>query len=162
MKQTALLSIFSLALAAAAGCGAARLKKANHLLDDVRGYHDGIRWGKLAQAAVRLPPAERDAFVDEREELADELRIADVELVRVRYVKGQMRAKVRVQYIWHLDSRGIVHKTWADEIWERRGKRWILEDEHRAHGEPMPGLAEPPAKPEKAARGSVAAGRKQK
>jgi hypothetical protein len=152
----------SLALIMSFGCGASRLKRANHLLDDVRRYHDGIRWGKLAQAAVRLPPAERDAFVNEREELGEDLRIADYELVRVRYVKGQMRAKVRVQYIWHLDSRGIVHKTWADQMWERLGKRWILRDEHRAHGEPMPGLAEPPPEAAGGDDSPVAARRNQK
>lgn len=138
------------ALIAAAGCGTNKLKRANKLLDDVRGYHEAIRWNKPAQAAVRLPMAERDAFVNEREELAEDLRVSDYELVRVRYAKGnKLRAKVRVRYEWHLDSRGILHKTWANEEWERQGKRWILKDEHRAHGEPMPGLAEPPEKPAK-------------
>lgn len=166
MTKTMLISVAAVALVSTAGCGASRLKRANHLLDDVRGYHDGIRWGKLGQAAVRLPKAEREAFVNEREELADDLRIASYELVRVRYAKGKMRAKVRVQYVWHLDSRGIVHKTWANQEWERQGKRWILQDEHRAHGEPMPGLAEPPPKSDEAgdrdAGGPVAVDRHEK
>jgi hypothetical protein len=155
----ALALALALALAAAAvGCGTSKLKRANHLLDDVRGYNEGLRWNKLAQAAVRLPMAERDAFVNEREALAEELRIGDYELIRVRYDEGnKLRAKVRVKYVWHLDSRGIVHTTWARQEWERVGKRWLLSDEHRAHGEPMPGLAEPP--PEDDA--SVAAKRKQ-
>lgn len=140
------------------GCGG-KLKRANHLLDDVRGYHEGIRWNKFDQAAVRLPLRERDAFVNEREELSEDLRIADYELLRVRYARGnKLEAKVRVRYDWHLDSRGILHKTWANEVWERQGKRWILKDEHRAHGEPMPGLAEKPDKDDKKAKNPSVAG----
>ena len=129
--------------AAVAACGA-RPKRATLLLDDVHGYHDGVRWEKFAQAAVRLPVPERADFIEERLELAEELRIADVELIRVHYRgKGEMAAEVSVRYLWHLDSRGIVHKTWAREEWERQGKRWILTRQVRTRGEPMPGLEEP-------------------
>lgn len=148
MTKSAILVAAALALAA---CGA-RPKRATALLDDVRGYHDGIRWEKFAQAAVRLPPPERDAFIEEREALAEDLRIADVELLRVHFVgNGKMRAKVLVRYTWLLDSRGIVHKTWAHEVWARRGKRWMIEKNQRSRGEPMPGLEEPPEAAEPAA-----------
>lgn len=135
--------IFLLAVALAlASCGS-HSKRAAPLLDDVRGYHDGVRWAYFAQAAVRLPGPERDAFIEEREDLADDLRIADYEITRVRYAAGKMAADVDVKYTWHLDSRGIVHTTTAREKWERRGKRWVLLEEERRRGEPMPGLAEP-------------------
>ncbi len=143
MKKWAFLIIAILC-----ACGGSSMKRANMLLDDVRGYHDGLRWERFSQAVLRLPPAERGEFLEVRDELSDDLRISDYDIVRVHYLKKDMRAEVVVKYMWHLDSRGIVHRTSAREIWERRGKRWILTSEIRSRGKEMPGLDEPEKEPE--------------
>lgn len=113
------------------------------LLESVTTYNDGVRWDRLAIAASRVPPAERDEFVDERDELAEDLEITDWEVKRVRQ-EGAARARVHVKYTWYRSDEGVVHETHADQRWERRGKAWLILEEHRLRGEPMPGLAEPP------------------
>ena len=111
------------------------------LMESVRAYNEGVRWQRFTAAAVAVPPAERDQFLDEREELADDLRITDYEVVRVAS-HAAAAADVQVKMTWFLDSRGTVHDTWIRQRWERQGKAWRVVDERRVRGEAMPGLAE--------------------
>lgn len=136
MKRLVLL------LAAAAGCSAANPKNAD-LVADVRGYGEGIRWGDFNAAALRLRPLHRTVFMDQREQLAEDLRVADWEMRRMTYSEDRNRAEVHIEWTWLLDSRGIVHTTVTRQAWSRHGKNWILDREERLRGEPMPGVAEP-------------------
>jgi hypothetical protein len=130
-------------LAVAGACGAASRHNGNDLVDQVRRYNEGLKWRRYPAAAVHIAPAERNAFLDERADLDDDLRIDLWELKRVGYTPGADRAQVRVEYTWHLDSRGIVHKTTSRQRWERHGDHWLVVDERRVRGEEMPGLPEP-------------------
>ena len=126
---------------AAAACGAPQ--RPAELREDVREYGDGLRWANLPAAAAHSPTRERAEFIAEREELVDDLRIGDWEVERVDWKTPDRAAAVRVTWTWHLDSRGLVHKTVTEQQWERHGKRWFLIAEERRRGEPMPGVAEP-------------------
>jgi hypothetical protein len=152
MRETILVALLGVCASACAGSP----KRASLLIDDVRGYNDGIRWQNQAQAAVRIPPAEREPFFDEREEVEEDLRISDYELTRMHTSSRGQRALVHVKWTWHLDSRGVVHTTTTAQKWRLYGKRWLMIDEKRLRGEPMPGMAEPP---EPAPRRSPTAGR---
>lgn len=112
------------------------------LVPQVTAYNDGVRWGRLATAAAYVPPAERSDFIDRRDELSDDLRITDYELVRIE-PRGDAAARVHVKYVWYLDTEGVVRTTHADQAWARRGKSWLLVDEVRLRGPEMPGLSEP-------------------
>jgi hypothetical protein len=136
------------------GCGGTQ--KPSELRDDVREYGDGLRWQNLPAAVAHIPPAERADFVAEREELVDDLRIGDWEVDRVDWVVADKSAKVRVTWTWHLDSRGLVHKTVVEQRWERRGKSWWMIAEERTHGEPMPGVPEPRTAPRRPAHATAA------
>ena len=124
-----------------AGCGAAP-KRGEELMDSVLTYNDGVRWGRFAAAASRVPPAERPDFVDERDELADDLHISEWDVVKVEQVTED-QARVQIKYSWFLDSVGTVQHTQALQRWQRSGKAWLMVDERRVRGEEMPGLAEP-------------------
>jgi len=130
------------ALALAAACASAP-RSGEDLLESVRTYHEGVRWQRFPVAAGRVPPAQRDDFLQERDQLSEDLRITDYEVLRVRST-SEGRAEVEVKWTWFLDSDGRVKETRAVEHWERHGKVWLLVDERRARGETMPGLAEPP------------------
>jgi hypothetical protein len=123
---------------ALAACGAGPQR--DLLMESVTTYNEGVRWERFSAAAAAVPPAEREAFLDEREELAEDLRITDYEVVRVT-TKGD-HADIQVKLTWFLDSRGSVHDTWIRQRWERRGRSWRVVDERRVRGEAMPGLAE--------------------
>jgi hypothetical protein len=119
-----------------AGCGGA--PKHETLMDAIRTYNEGVRWERFSAAAARVPAKEREAFLDEREELAEDLRITDYEVVRVKD-KGDA-ADVQVKLTWYKDSEGTVRETWAKQAWEHRGKAWRIVDESRVRGAEMPGL----------------------
>jgi hypothetical protein len=120
----------------AAACGAA--PHGETLMEAVRTYNDGVRWQRFAAAAKSVPARQREEFLDEREELAEDLRITDYEVVRVKE-KGEA-ADVQVKLTWYKDSEGTVRDTWAKQAWERRGKAWRIVGESRVRGAEMPGL----------------------
>ncbi|RMH39998.1 MAG: hypothetical protein D6689_15105 [Deltaproteobacteria bacterium] len=128
---------------ALAACGASGAQR-DPLIYHLRNYNEGVRWGQFDKAALNVPVLEREDFLDEREQLAEDLRIDDVEIKRIRYRNQRTWARVDVEFTWHLDSRGIVHKTVTRQVWRREGNQWLIADEHRVRGEPMPGVAEPP------------------
>lgn len=134
----------ALALAGSAagglGCGAAP-RRGETLQESVRTYHEGIRWQRYTAAAGRLPPAERSAFLDEWDERSADLKVTDYEIVDME-TRGDT-ARVQVKFSWYGEREGTLHDTHARQTWNRRGKVWILTDEVRTRGEPMPGLAEP-------------------
>lgn len=123
-----------------AACGS-QLKTDNFMVT-VRSFNEDLRWRRLPSAASKLPPAQRVAFLDERESLEDDLRIDDWEVKRVRWSGDRLRARVQVRYTWHSDRRGIVRKTTSLQQWELHGKRWLMVAEHRLRGHDMPGLAD--------------------
>lgn len=145
MKAHAILVSGLLAI----GCGGAQ-KRGDELMSSVMTYNDGVRWGRLANAASRVPPAERELFLDEKDDLAEDLRISDWQIVKIRPI-GESRAKVQIEYTWFLDSEGTVHETHAEQRWERRGEAWLIVDERYKKGEPMPGLPDPQPESEEGA-----------
>lgn len=131
-----------LLVAVGAGC-AAGTRSPEPLANAVRLYNDGVRWQRFEQAAQKRPQAQRDDFLDERDQVHEDLRIHDYEVVRVRYGPDRQQARVQVKYSWYLDSRGVVHETHAVQRWEHHDGLWIITGETRLRGTPMPGLAEP-------------------
>ncbi len=138
-RRTMVASMIMGALAAGCG-GAARMGES--LVDTVTAYNQGVRWGRFPAAAAHVPAAERNAFLDDRDELAEDLRITDYELVGVE-PSGSRSARVHVKYTWFRNSEDIVRETHADQRWEQQGKAWIIVDERRLRGPAMPGLLEP-------------------
>lgn len=110
---------------------------------EVQGYGNGLRWRDFPASAMRVAPAQRQEFLETREQLDSDLRVADWEMRRLEYDSSRYRAQVEIEYTWMLDSRGIVHTTVARQWWSRHGDRWIIDREVRVRGAPMPGVAEP-------------------
>jgi hypothetical protein len=122
-------------------CGGSQ-KRSSDLLYDVRAYNEGVRWVKLPQAAVRILPSEREAFLDERERLEEDLRIDDYEITRLKmHGETQDTADVQIKWTWHMDAQGIVRTTTSRQEWKRYGKRWLMLKEAHVRGDEMPGLA---------------------
>lgn len=137
--RTRLTLLAALAAIALAGCAAAQ-RKTEPLADSVRAYNDSVRWQRFDDAATRLPPDRRDDFLDQRDQLHEDLRISDYEVIRVRNDAKGRRARVQIKYTWYLDSNGKVHETHAVQTWHQGDEVWILKGERFLRGEPMPGL----------------------
>ena len=134
--------MWALALLACGGSSAS----STELVREVRGYNNGIRWRDFSAAALRVAPRERTEFLDRRDKLDEDLRVADWEMTRLEVDDSRYKAVVQVEYTWMLDSSGIVHTTVARQFWARHGDRWLLDHEERLRGDPMPGVAEPRAR----------------
>jgi len=127
------------------GCGAAP-RSGDTLVDSIRAYNDGVRWGRFETAATRIPAKERSQWVDDSDERAKDLKITQYDVVNVDQ-KGEREAKVHIKMEWYSDREGTVHETHAVQTWERRGKDWLMVDEARLKGTEMPGLPEPLSEP---------------
>jgi len=136
-------AILALLCSGAFACGGVP-KAGEPLIESVTTYNDGVRWDRLAVAASRVPVAEREDFIDERDELDDTVKITDWEIKRVSD-DAPGHARVHVKYTWYAVDEGIVRHTQAVQSWERHGKAWLIVDERRTRGDTMPGLAEPEA-----------------
>ena len=89
------------------------------LYDAARTYTEGVRWERFEAAAAVVPPAERAAFLDERDVLAKDLRITDSEITRVD--QHGRTAEVSVKHAWYKDSEGTLRETVVRQAWVRQG-----------------------------------------
>jgi hypothetical protein len=133
-----LIALAGIALAGP-GCAATQ-RKAEPLDYSVRAYNDGVRWQRFDEAATRLPADRRDDFLDQRDQLHEDLRVSDYEIIRVRHDSKGRQARVQIKYTWYLESSGKVHETHAVQTWHQGDTVWILRGERFLRGEPMPGL----------------------
>jgi hypothetical protein len=122
-------------------CACAAPKAGDTLVDSIRQYNDGVRWGRYGVAANHVPPKERAVFVEEADERANEIKIIDYEVVRVD-AQSPREATVQIKMSWYRDSEGKLRETQSLQTWERHGKTWWMVDEARLKGHEMPGLAE--------------------
>jgi hypothetical protein len=122
------------------GACASQQKSTEDLLDTSLQYQEGLRWGRYEDSAAHVPPAAREDFLDDRDRLADDLRIDEYEVIRVKIAKGKDGAQIQVKYTWHLDSVGVVHETVVEQTWEQAGRTWLITEEVWKRGEKMPGV----------------------
>jgi hypothetical protein len=131
----------ALALLLLVGC-AGQQKATDDLMEHVRGYQEGLRWRRWDEAAVHIEPDKREIFLDEHDQLDDELLIDDYEIERVKMERGRKAAKVLIRYSWHLDSVGLVNESLVEQMWHQRGKLWLVVAERMKHGKRLPLLME--------------------
>lgn len=134
------LGIASVLALGAVGCSAAQ-KDTETLAESIRVYNEGVRWQRYAVAAKAIPPAQRATFVDEMDERSNDLKITDMEIVKVDG-EGPKAAKVQVKISWYSDREGTLRETHALQSWERHGKQWWMMDAVRVRGAEMPGLTD--------------------
>ncbi|HEY1557892.1 MAG TPA: hypothetical protein VGF94_23850 [Kofleriaceae bacterium] len=120
-------------------------ERADSFDDALRGYHEGMTWARFDVAATHVPPKERAQFVDDWDERSKDVKITEYDIVKVTQ-RGTHEAKVEIKLEWYRESQGTVHETRVLETWELQGKLWLVVEEARVRGEPMPGLPEPAAK----------------
>lgn len=136
MRPLTTLGLATLALVVS--CAGPPRRGGEQLTTDLRGYNEALRWRRYDDAAARLPVVEREAFLDARQELDEDLRIDEYEVERIKLSKDEKTAVVQVRYVWHLDSIGVVHETIQEQDWEFQPPGWLLIAERRKRGHPLP------------------------
>ena len=128
-----------LTLSLLTACGAIP-KQGEPLMDSVQLYNEGVRWERLANAASRVPAAERSDFLDEREELLND-RLAAGERVREDGVLDRRRAP---HYLDFLELGQVVENDLEHEAIELRFRQRVgpLELDRILGGEHVEGRVE--------------------
>ena len=128
-----------LALVALAGCFVPSPNEKEALRDQVREWHDDVRWMRYPAASMRLPPARRQRFLEQTRALENEIGMADYEIISV-LPAGDGRAQVRASFDWEAKQTALLRHTELFELWQRVGNDWVLVDVRLEKGEPLPFL----------------------
>jgi hypothetical protein len=139
---------------AAAGC-AGTFSKSDELTIMVREYNDGVRWGRLDQSVIHVPPEERKRFMARHAGLEDQLQILDLDMTRVDIDRSKESAEVLLDVSWMLKDRGVVEKTVVAQSWAHRDGQWILTREVRLRGATLTLFDELPKPKTDAAEGAA-------
>jgi len=126
----------TVALSALFACSGAQPEK--DLPYRVEVFNEHLRWGRFDRAAEFVVPMRRAAFIQEREEQAEEVRLSDYEIISVRR-ESETTAKVRVSLMWNRMDSTIIKKSVLEETWTKAGSTWFL----------VSMKTEPPKKPKK-------------
>jgi len=89
-------------------------------------FNDGVRWRKYQQAAKRLSPKIRDAYLDHAEKTDEKVNVSEIDLLRTKIDVQKKTAELRFRFIWHLTSRGIVRKAVLVEHWKQIKDVWFV------------------------------------
>jgi hypothetical protein len=122
----ALLAVF---LAGALGCNRHSHKKT---MDDgrdlqmrVQSFHTDLRWARYEAAAEVIVPEERERFLGRYEELGDDYKIANMDLITVKRPSDK-EAVVEMEQESYTEPQMTVKKQTFMELWERREGHWLL------------------------------------
>jgi hypothetical protein len=140
------MRLLALALLSSGCMAGAGYSLRDRITEAAREYNDGVRWGRLEQAALHVPSDRRERFITRHAQLEDDLEIADCEMVHLEIDGKKERGTARVEYIWSLKRRGLVEKTATEQTWVRKDGEWVVDAEVRVKGAPLV-LFDEPKKP---------------
>ena len=130
----------TLALLLLAGCFLPSPNEKEALRDQVREWHDDMRWQRFPAASLRLPPARRQHFLDQTRAMENDVGMADYEITSV-LPAGDGKAQVRASFDWEAKQTALLRHTVLAELWQRVGSDWVLVDVKVEKGEPLPFLS---------------------
>ena len=112
------------------------------LRDATRAYNGALRWGDIDRAAEYLPITSQQMFLDTQDKAREELVIVEYEMTRLDLDHERGVAASRALITWHTQDVFIVKNTIVDQLWQFHEGDFVLVDERRAGGEPLPIFAE--------------------
>jgi hypothetical protein len=123
------LALLSLMMIGVIGCNHAPHEKT---MDDgrdlqlrVQSFHTDLRWARYESAAEVIVPEERARFLGRYEELGDDYKIANMDLVTVKRPNDK-QAVVEMDQESYKEPQMTVKKQTFMELWEKRDGQWML------------------------------------
>lgn len=92
------------------------------------------RWGKMEQAVGRSSQANRAAFMKNRAEWHDELKILDTELASLD-MQDATHAIVQVDVSWNFEDDPTLRVTRLEQKWSDADGSWAMTGEERISGD---------------------------
>lgn len=115
-------------------------------------FNQSVRWQRHKDAEVFLVGPIKEAYMDAVEETDEDVKVSEVELLRVVYRKKGSWALVRYRYRWHVSSEMILHKGVFVQHWKWKKGAWRLFRVKQVTGPPFP-YFEMKAKKKRSAKG---------
>jgi hypothetical protein len=128
---------FALAALALSSCFLPSSTERENLQDEVRSWHEDLRWQRYAAVAQRLAPEERQRFAARVQGLKDDFEVSDYEILAVQPA-GEGAVEVRVAFEWQSKRTGLLRRGELSELWRRTGSNWLLAATRHAAGEQLP------------------------
>lgn len=116
-------ALLAAALVGGAGCGK-HLYSRNDLDVDLSRHHIDLRWGRVAEAARRVHPDLRTAFLQDWSRRAGEIELQDLEVVGVTEGKDGDSADVVLNVTWMDRATMQVKRSTVVERWSRTDEGW--------------------------------------
>jgi hypothetical protein len=124
-RAVSLFVSFSLVLLGALSCASFHSRED---LDIAMGkHHIDLRWGRLENAAQRVKPEMRAAFLRSWAEKAGQIELQDIDVAGVVVHEGGDTADVIVNMTWIERSTMQVKTGTVTERWLRTDQGWLLE-----------------------------------
>ncbi|MFH1130548.1 MAG: hypothetical protein V1754_04390 [Pseudomonadota bacterium] len=135
------VAVFVALLAVGAACSGPRKES---LIESLREYNDGVRWGRTDWSIDYLPKEKQAPLLNRWATLSD-LRITGYIFTSLQ-MEGSERAVATVQINWYSQSQMRVHSSVVQQVWVWvKGEKWQLKDQRWVSGAPFPLLDSPPA-----------------
>jgi hypothetical protein len=131
-----------MALLVFAGCFVPPPNEKESLRDQVRSYHDALRWRRFAEAATFLPPDRRGRFLERVDGIKDDIEVSDYEVQSTAPSAATGTIEVRIAIEWQSKRTGLLRKTELRESWRRVKDGWLLAESRHASGDHLPVLEE--------------------
>ena len=129
MKREKLAVVFGLSLClslGAVGCAGSKPKAKSNLQQNVKAFHQHMRWERYHEASNYLAEGDREAFLGRHDELGDDFRIVEYEIKHLRLVRADEEAEAEVVMSWIREPDMRVHRDKVHEIWRNLDGIWTL------------------------------------
>ena len=130
------LLLLALAALASVGCGATegssdRLRKA------VIDLNEGVRWGRVEEILPRVDPPSHGDFLANHDGFGKDIKVTNYEITSTMLTPDGKAANIGVKIEWYRVNEMEVHETVLVQIWEERGRDWLLIAEEYRAGTPF-------------------------
>lgn len=89
-------------------------------------FHHDLRWKYNDAAAARVDPRFSAAFLDELEDIRDDLNITSWEIRQIRGIPEKRQAKVRLQITYYRLPSTVIRDQVTEQLWQQDDTRWFL------------------------------------
>jgi hypothetical protein len=121
-----LCGLLALCLGGMAVACASAGNRQRELGDAVRGYADSLRWGRVEEAALHLPPERRAEFVARKRAALAGLSLHEVEVRHIECDADGKQARAIVALSFTAPSVPVMHEEVIEQRWELRRNLWTL------------------------------------
>lgn len=128
------------ALVFGAACGST-VNQGKALSESVTDYANCMRWGRVEQAALHVPDAQRASFIRVRRAALAGMQVHDFEVRGVDHATGTGKARVIVAAAWSRPTDPSIRQEVLEQLWRWQDEHWVLvqsQPVERAEATPKP------------------------